>query len=71
MSGTYIVDPLPDGQFIRGALHMALDEALYADVRFMEAWKAERFMHPGMMLRARQIRRANPDLVAATGARPA
>jgi hypothetical protein len=35
------------------------DEALLADIRFMQAWEADRPMHPGMMLRIRQIRRAS------------
>jgi hypothetical protein len=43
---------------------MAWDETVHADLLFIEAWEAQRFMHPGMMLRVRQIRRANPDLVA-------
>jgi hypothetical protein len=41
---------------------MAPDEATYAEPRFLKAQEAERFMHPGMTLRARQIRRANADL---------
>ncbi|MFL5258050.1 MAG: hypothetical protein ACJ8AI_35250 [Rhodopila sp.] len=64
MSATGIADPLPDAQVSWNALQMAWDETVHADLLFIEAWEAQRFMHPGMMLRVRQIRRANPDLVA-------
>jgi hypothetical protein len=64
MSATGVANPLPDAQVARNALQMAQDETVHADLRFMEAWETQRSMHPGMMLRVRQIRRANPDLVA-------
>src|SRR5690242_12330911 len=64
MSASGIANPLPDAEVIQNALQMTQNDTVHADLRLMEAWRAQQFMHPGMMLRVRQIRRANPDLVA-------
>lgn len=50
---------------IRAALCGRRDAAFEADLLFLEAWEISPTSHPGAVLRASQIRRANPELVAA------
>lgn len=64
MIDTRAADLLLDAQFHQPQFHQRVpakpqDEAFLADIRFMQAWEADRPMHPGMMLRIRQIRRAS------------
>jgi hypothetical protein len=44
------------------ALQAAKDDTAVADLLFLEAWQLARPAHLASMLRARQIRRANPQL---------
>jgi hypothetical protein len=50
---------------VRDALLETRDAAFEADLLFLEAWEMFPNMHPGSVLRANQIRRANPGLAAA------
>jgi hypothetical protein len=59
MIDTRAAGPLLDAQSSQPVPARRQDEAFLSDIRFMEAWEANRHMHPGMMLRIRQIRRAN------------
>ena len=54
----------PYTQALRRALHTAKDIASIADLLFLEAWELNRPPNLGITLRARQIRRANPQLAA-------
>jgi hypothetical protein len=54
----------PYTQALRRALSSAKDTASIADLLFLEAWERERPPNLGITLRARQIRRANPQLAA-------
>ncbi len=47
------------------ALRETSDPRARADLLFLEAWEMRRPLDLGTTLRANQIRRANPDLVAA------
>jgi len=47
------------------ALLTANDPRIRSDLLFLEAWEISRPKDLGATLRANQIRRANPDLVAA------
>ena len=47
------------------ALRNVTDPAVAADVLFLEAWQSRRPNDLAATLRARQIRRANPNLAAA------
>jgi hypothetical protein len=47
------------------ALRGAHDAMTRSDLLFLEAWEINRSSNLGAALRAGQIRRANPDLVAA------
>jgi hypothetical protein len=47
---------------MRRALETAKDDSAVADLLFLEAWQLARPLHLASMLRARQIRRANPHL---------
>ena len=47
------------------------DRTHNADLLFLEAWEVNRSMNLGVMLRIRQIRRANPQLPAEIAAKPA
>ena len=47
---------------VRRALQTAKDGTAIADLLFLEAWRLSRPAHLGSMLRARQIRRANPQV---------
>jgi hypothetical protein len=53
---------------VRQALQGVNDSALEADLLFLEAWEMHPSSHLGATLRASQIRRANPGLVAAIDA---
>ncbi len=53
---------------VRQALQGVNDAAVEADLLFLEAWEMHPSSHLGVTLRAGQIRRANPGLVAAIGA---
>jgi hypothetical protein len=48
----------------RHASQVTQENAVISDLRFMQDWETNRLMHPGVMLRARQIQRASRDLVA-------
>lgn len=47
---------------VRQALQTAKDHTAVADLLFFEQWQLARPAHLAEMLRARQIRRANPQL---------
>ena len=47
---------------LRHALQTAKDTASVTDLLFLEAWEIQRPQNLGVTLRARQIRRANPQL---------
>jgi hypothetical protein len=53
---------------VRQALQGVHDSAIEADLLFLEAWEMHPSSHLGATLRASQIRRANPGLVAAIDA---
>lgn len=53
---------------VKEALKGVHDSAVESDLLFLEAWQVAQTSHPGLSLRASQIRRANPDLAAAIGA---
>lgn len=53
---------------VREALKGVRDSAVESDLLFLEAWQVSQLSNPGVILRASQIRRANPDLAAAIGA---
>jgi hypothetical protein len=53
---------------VRQALQGINDAAIEADLLFLEAWEMHPSSHLGVTLRASQIRRANPELVAAIDA---
>ncbi|HYZ25106.1 MAG TPA: hypothetical protein VE690_23445 [Rhodopila sp.] len=55
----------PFTMVVRDALQDTRDAAVEADLLFLEAWEMFPSMHPGSVLRANQIRRANPGLAAA------
>jgi hypothetical protein len=55
----------PRTQAVRQALQSVRDEAIAADLLFLEAWEADPVPSIAATLRAGQIRRANPDLAAA------
>jgi hypothetical protein len=50
---------------VREALQTASSPAAAADLLFLEAWEMRRSADLGAILRFGQIRRANPELVAA------
>jgi hypothetical protein len=52
----------PQTQAVRKALQTAKDDTAVADLLFLEAWQLAGTAHLASMLRARQIRRANPEL---------
>ena len=52
----------PRTQAVRKALQTAKDHTAVADLLFFEAWEFAKPAHLASMLRARQIRRANPQL---------
>ncbi len=54
----------PYTEAVRKALQSANDPAAAADLLFLEAWEMHRFGNLGALLRAGQLRRANPVLVA-------
>ena len=63
MGGLYTQSP-------QRVLRTASDKALDADLLFLEDWEVSRSMNLGVMLRVRQIRRANPHLPAKMAAKP-
>jgi hypothetical protein len=58
----------PITKAVRQALDLANNAVIEADLLFLEAWEMHPSGHLGSTLRASQIRRANPDLVAAIDA---
>jgi hypothetical protein len=52
----------PYTQALSRALQSAENTASAADLLLLEAWETNKPMHLGIMLRIRQIRRANPQL---------
>jgi hypothetical protein len=55
---------MPYTQATLRALQTGEDSMFADDLLFLEAWEIDRPMHLGVMLRIRQIRRANPRLSA-------
>jgi hypothetical protein len=55
---------LPRTQAVRRALKGVNDAVSASDLLFLEAWELDGSSHPAALLRAKQIRRANPTLVA-------
>jgi hypothetical protein len=53
---------------VRQALQGVNNSAAAADLLFLEAWEMQRSSNLGLILRASQIRRANPGLAAAIDA---
>jgi hypothetical protein len=49
---------------LRRALQQAASQVLCDDLQFLEDWEADPRPEIGIVLRARQIRRANPALAA-------
>ena len=68
MSMSQSVHRQPLTQAVRQALELAGNSVVEADLLFLEAWEIHPSGHLGSTLRASQIRRANPDLVAAIDA---
>lgn len=62
MSSTGMTGPLLRTQALHRALQGAASDAFVADMLLLEAWEADRSMDLGIMLRVRQIRRANQYL---------
>jgi hypothetical protein len=62
MVGTRMAWPPPYTQALFRALQAAENTTTTADLLLLEAWEISRSMHLGIMLRIRQIRRANPQL---------
>ncbi len=58
-------DRKPRTEAVRRALQGARDQAAAADLLFLEYWEMQRTPDLAAMLRASQIRRANPVLAAA------
>ncbi len=58
------VDPPPCTQATQRALQSVRDARSVADLLLLDAWLIDRSMHLGMMLRIRQINRANPGLAS-------
>jgi ATP/maltotriose-dependent transcriptional regulator MalT len=54
----------PHTEAVRNALRITRDPAVAADLLFLEAWELYRPRDLGAILRAGQIRRANPTLAA-------
>lgn len=65
MAGLADCIPLPHTEAARRALRSANDAMTAADLAFLEAWEMQGPPGLGAILRAGQIRRANPDLAAA------
>ena len=59
---------LPLTVAVRQALQGVNNSVVEADLLFLEAWEMQPSSNLGLTLRASQIRRANPDLVAAIDA---
>jgi len=58
-------DRQPRTEAVRRALQSLRDQAAAADLLFLEYWETQRTPDLAAMLRAGQIRRANPVLAAA------
>ena len=54
----------PRTEALRRALQQVHDEAVAADLLFLEDWQTQRHLGVAACLRASQIRRANPALAA-------
>ena len=65
---TQSVPKQPFTHAVRQALQAVNNLAIEADLFFLEAWEMHPSPHLGSILRASQIRRANPDLAAAIDA---
>ncbi len=64
MRGNSAEQVSPRTEAVRRALRHVSDEAATADLLFLEHWEAGRGSDIAAMLRASQIRRANPVLAA-------
>ncbi len=68
MLNTSFVPRPPYTQAVRNALAGVTNAETEADLLFLEAWEMQPSALLGATLRASQLRRANPDLVAAIDA---
>ena len=68
MLTTQFVARPPFTDAVRQALQGVNNSVVEADLLFLEAWEMRPSFDLGSTLRASQIRRANPGLVAAIGA---
>ena len=64
MQGNSAEQSGPRTEAVRRALRQAKDEAVAADLLFLDHWEAGRGSDIAAMLRASQIRRASPVLAA-------
>lgn len=64
MEGSTAEHDGPRTEAVRRALQQAHDEAVAADLLFLEYWQTQRLPGVAACLRASQIRRANPALAA-------
>jgi len=64
MRGNSTEQVRPRTEAVRRALRQVSDEAAAADLLFLEHWETARGSDIAAMLRASQIRRANPALAA-------
>lgn len=55
----------PQTQVVAKALATTQDCTVKADLMFLESWEVHPNRRPGLLLRAQQVRRANPDLAEA------
>jgi hypothetical protein len=62
MAHVGVAGPPPYTRALSRALQSAESTASAADLLLLEAWETNKPMHLGIMLRIRQIRRANPQL---------
>ena len=62
MACTAMTSLRPYTQALRRVLQTTDNASSSADLLLLEAWESDRSMHLGIMLRVRQIRRANPQL---------
>ncbi len=64
MRGTFADQSRPRTNAVRRALMDVHDDAAAADLLFLEDWQTQRCSDVAALLRASQIRRANPVLAA-------
>jgi hypothetical protein len=64
MGANGVVHNGPRTEALRRALQDVTDEAAAADLLFLEYWESQHTLDVAAILRASQIRRANPKLAA-------